>query len=119
MRTKYFMAKIEKGMDGGQIIVKVVTVHFYEGGVCAESVCSPGSSGGGNKYGWATCLFVQGDLRTDKKWGADYVGAVSMSTKRFNTGVEAGRWYEEIRQHLISLDHHVDHLSAEIATLPD
>ncbi|MEM4359698.1 MAG: hypothetical protein QXT45_04160 [Candidatus Bilamarchaeaceae archaeon] len=41
------------------------------------------------------------------------------STRRFKTAVEAAKWIEEVRQHLIRLDAVYDERMRELESLPD
>lgn len=123
MKTKYFMAKITKGQDNGKIVINVETVHYYERGTNAESTCSVTLQG--SNAGWSAPVFDTDKVPIHEEynlnmrkltWEADHV-SISSQKLSFKTGSEAQQYLQALREKLVVLDHHVDHLAMEIDAL--
>jgi hypothetical protein len=117
MKTKYFMATLSKGIDSGMIEICVSATRYYPNGVDAKSECKNGCYG--RNYGDKANIFnTSGNLRgSETLWDEGRGTAKDTSYQLFPTGAAAAKWIQEIRERLIILDYHVNHLRAEVEAL--
>lgn len=120
MKSKYFAVKTRKQVTGGRIKLDMEARYFEAGQVRDDFLDS--QQGGG--AGWRAHIFNKATdmyLRSSGRWDDEKVGGESfhfaINTTYHDTGAEASRWIERVRQHLHKLDTHHDHMFAECAAL--
>lgn len=106
METRYFKVEVSKASSNGQIrIVMRATEHLEPRTIASAHI-------------FERC-YDESILRGDLKWDSGRTGEyLPKAVRFFETGAEAARWIEEVRQRLHQLDQRVEFLKAEIEALP-